>query len=60
VHIAKVFLLVLINSCPQSKQDVLYGIITLVCPLKPSVPPSIKGITVEGSGFPSSSNSTKS
>ena len=42
----------------HSKQPVLNGIITLACPLNPSVPPSISGLYVSGIGFPSSSNST--
>ena len=33
---------------------------TLTCPLNTSVPPSINGIIVDKSGFPFSSNSTKS
>lgn len=34
----------------HSKHPVLNGIITLAYPLKPSVPPSIKGLCVSGRG----------
>ena len=41
----------------QSKQGVMPGRMTRAWPLKPSVPPSITGLIVELSGFPSSSYS---
>jgi len=41
----------------HSKQGVKPGMMTLACPLKPSVPPSIIGFTVIWSASPSASNS---
>lgn len=41
----------------QWKQGVTPGIMTLACPLKPSVPPSTMGLIVAKSGEPSSSYS---
>lgn len=43
----------------HAKQGVIPGRMTLACPLKPSVPPSTRGFTVERSTFPSSSCSRK-
>jgi hypothetical protein len=43
------------ESREHSKQEVILGIMTRACPLSPSVPPSIRGIIVLGSGSPSSS-----
>ena len=47
------------ESIEHSKHDVIVGIMTLDWPLRPSVPPSIKGIMVDGSGSPSVSYSTR-
>ena len=41
----------------QSKQGDLPGMMTLACPLNPSVPPSISGVTVSSLTVPSGLNS---
>lgn len=46
------------ESSEHSKHDVIFGIITRACPFKPSVPPSMRGIIVAGSGSPSLSYCT--
>mmetsp|Transcript_17955 Transcript_17955/g.36472 ORF Transcript_17955/g.36472 Transcript_17955/m.36472 type:complete len:214 (-) Transcript_17955:516-1157(-) len=46
-------------SREHSKQDVILGMMTRAWPRKPSVPPSMMGMIVSGSGSPSSSTATR-
>jgi hypothetical protein len=43
----------------HSKQGVIPGTMTRTWPRKPSVPPSMSGVMVDGSGAPSSSNASR-